>query len=62
MMALIAELTAIARRHDWSDESLVLWLCPPSGWMPEYHRPVKLLREEPDAVRAGAEPAMAPQW
>lgn len=62
VMPLIAELIAIARRHDWSDESVVLWLCSPSGWMPEDHRPVELLRDEPDAVRAAAESAMAPQW
>ncbi|WP_394214373.1 hypothetical protein [Brachybacterium vulturis] len=62
VMPLIAELVALAREHDWSDESVVLWLCSPSGWMPEGRRPVEFLREDADAVRASAELAMAPQW
>lgn len=62
VMPLIGELVALARHYDWSDESVVLWMCSPSGWMPEGRRPVELLREQPDTVRSAAESAMAPQW
>lgn len=62
VMPLIGELIALARHHGWSDESLVLWLCSPSGWMPEDRRPAEFLNEQPGTVRAAAASAMAPQW
>lgn len=62
VMPLIGGLVALARENEWSDESLVLWLCSPSGWMPEDRRPVELLRDHPEAVRSAAESAITPQW
>lgn len=62
IMPTIARLIAIAREHEWSEESVVLWLCSPSGWMPGDGRPVELLREGPEAVLAAARAAMSPQW
>lgn len=62
VLPLIAELVALAHESDWSDESVVLWLCSPSSWMPEDRRPVEFLRKDPDTVRAAAASAMTPQW
>lgn len=62
VLPLIGELIAIARQYDWAAESVVLWLCSPSDWMPEGRRPVEFLRAEPATVRVAAESAMAPQW
>ncbi|MPV35735.1 hypothetical protein [Georgenia subflava] len=58
----ISELVGIARQHDWSDESVVLWLCSPSGWMPGGGRPVDSLHQEPRSVIDAARSAMAPRW
>ncbi|WP_448072272.1 hypothetical protein [Georgenia yuyongxinii] len=58
----VSELVAVAREHDWSDESVVLWLCSPSAWIPGDRRPVDLLRAEPHLVLTAAVSAMSPQW
>ncbi|WP_448073941.1 hypothetical protein [Georgenia yuyongxinii] len=62
VVPVISELVAVARRQGWSDESVVLWLCSPSGWMPEGDRPVDALRTDPRSVLEAAGSAMAPRW
>jgi len=62
VLPVIAHLIDIARQNAWSAESVVLWLCSPSGWLADDHRPVDLLAEEPHAVLEAASSAMAAHW
>lgn len=59
---VMADLLSLARQHDWSDESLVLWLSSPSEHMPADRHPADLLHEDPGLVLQAARSAMQPSW
>ncbi|MGC0251230.1 hypothetical protein [Pseudactinotalea sp. Z1748] len=58
----MAGLLELAEEHTWSSESLVLWLCSPSGRFAEGQRPVDVLHGDAEAVLVAAGEAMAPPW
>lgn len=59
--AVIGDLTALARKHKWSEPDLTLWLVAPSGWLDD-RRPVDMLDEHPDDVLAAAEAKFTTEW
>ncbi|WP_194164908.1 hypothetical protein [Pseudactinotalea sp. HY160] len=59
---VIEDLLTLADQADWSAESLLLWLCSPSGWLAGDDRPVDRLQDAPGAVLDAARSAMAPRW
>lgn len=62
VLPAVAEIISFARSVEWSDESVVLWLCAPSGWLPDDDRPVDHLHTDPELVIRAARAALAPQW
>lgn len=59
---VVGELLKLADTHEWSSESLVLWLCAASGHIADDQRPVDVLHADPKAVLEAARAAMAPPW
>ncbi|MDG3017212.1 hypothetical protein [Speluncibacter jeojiensis] len=61
VLPVIADLVALARRHQWSEQELALWLIAPTGWLDD-RRPVDVLAADSDAVLAAADAKFTTQW
>lgn len=61
IVPVIRQLRQVADECDWSEDSVVFWLCSASGSLDD-RRPVDLLASDPDAVIESARGRFGAQW